>query len=886
MALEAGTRLGPYRIVDLLGVGGMGEVYRASDDRLNRMVALKVLAADRVANTERRERFIQEAQLASALQHPNIITVYDIGSAESGEYLAMELVRGRRLDTLIPPTGLPVPEALRYATQIVDALAAAHDAGIVHRDLKPGNIMVTDQDQIKILDFGLATLSGADLVGADDETRLRWSPVETGVGVIVGTVAYMSPEQAEGRLVDARSDLFSFGAIAYEMLSGQRAFRAGSTPATLAAVITQEPPPLSTIAPQVPAAVSALVTECLRKDPTQRVQTAAELRGELESQRALLISSASHPGLVIQPPWTWQRGLMIGGPIAAALALAVALWPSTPPPTSFSPTPLTALPGSESFPSFSPDGSQIAFSWLREGTRTYDVYAQAVGAGTPQRLTSDDGSHLFPSWSPDGRALALWHVPRGTGPQTLTTEAKLILMPPSGGPERQVIDWKGAARRISWSPDGRWLAVSPVSVRFHRDRGITLVSPVTGQEVDWATLDPAYAGSTDPIFAPDGTRLAYTRTREDFSSELFVAGVGADGKPSGPPSRLAYGGKEASYPVWSADGRSLLVIDGVPSSNGGVIRVRSDGTQPSGKLGGLEYAGSLAIAPAGTRLAFHRAGIDVDVWRIDLQDPSASGRVAPSTLWEEGADLSPDGSRLAFSSNRSGAREIWVADVSGDHALQLTSFGGPVPGWARWSPDGRSVAFDARPQGNSDVAVVAASGGAMHQLTRHPGADARPAWAPDGRSIYFISDRSGRNEIWRMDADGGHPTQITKDGADTVEIATDGQWLYYQGLTPPLGIRRIRPDGTGDGVVVDGNVRLGMFRPTAKGIWFVTNPPQGTATTALHEYVFADAKVRDVAEIDFVPITVGMAVSPDERYVFVTRNDRNGSDLLLVDGFR
>ena len=392
--------------------------------------------------------------------------------------------------------------------------------------------------------------------------------------------------------------------------------------------------------------------------------------------------------------------------------------------------------------------------------------------------------------------------------------------------------------------------------------------------------------SADPIFSPDGTRLAYTRTREDFSSEVYLAAVGADGKPGGPPVRLPYGGREASLPVWTADGRSLLVIDGVPSSNGGVIRVGSDGTQPSGKLGGLAYAGSLAMAPGGGRMAFHRVGVDVDIWRLDLRDAAASGRVAPSTLWEEGADLSPDGGRLAFSSNRSGAREIWVADISGDHALQLTNFGGPVPGWARWSPDGKTIAFDARPQGNSDVCVVAAGGGAVRQLTTSSGEDARPAWSPDGRAIFFASTRSGRSEIWRMTADGSNPVQITQGGAGTVEVSPAGDWVYYQGLTPPLGIHRVRPDGTDDSLVVDADVRIGMFRPTTKGLWYVTNPKPGTATTGLHELVFATGTIRNVQDIDFVPISVGMAVSADERYVFLTRNDRNGSDLLLVNDFR
>ena len=247
MALEPDTRLGPYRIVDLLGVGGMGEVYRARDERLNRLVAVKVLPADRVAaSAERRSRFIQEAQLASALQHPNIVTIFDIGSTEVGDYLAMELVRGRTLDAVIPQAGLPLPSALRYASQIVDALAAAHAAGIVHRDLKPGNIMVTEQDQIKVLDFGLATLAAGGPINDTDETGARAAAVETGAGTILGTVAYMSPEQAEGHAVDARSDIFSFGAIFYEMLSGLRAFRGGSTFGTLAAVIGLEPEPLAT----------------------------------------------------------------------------------------------------------------------------------------------------------------------------------------------------------------------------------------------------------------------------------------------------------------------------------------------------------------------------------------------------------------------------------------------------------------------------------------------------------------------------------------------------------------------------------------------------------------------------------------------------------------
>ena len=884
MPLEPGTQLGPYRLVDLVGVGGMGEVYRARDDRLNRLVAVKVLSADRVAaNAERRSRFIQEAQLASALQHPHIVTVYDIGSTDAGDYLAMELVRGRTLDAVIPQGGLPLPVALRYAAQIADALATAHAAGIVHRDLKPGNIMVTEQDQIKVLDFGLATLA-AGPINATDETGARAAAVETGAGTILGTVAYMSPEQAEGHAVDARSDIFSFGAILYEMLSGQRAFKAGTTFGTLAAVINLDPEPLAAVAGHVPPQVDTLVSTCLRKDIDRRAQSTADLKSELDGLREASISGALRPG-ARRRFGRWSRVGALTALAGAVVAAAVALWPAPPLPTAFTPTPLTSLPGSESFPTFSPDGSQVAFTWVREAGTGTDVYAQTIGTGTPLRLTIDDGWHMYPSWSPDGAAVAAWHVPRGTSITSVSTQARLVLVPPLGGPERQLLEWTGAARRISWSPDGRWLAVSPVSVRTHRERGITLVSPGTGQQVDWTALDPTFAASVDPVFSPDGQRIAYTKTRGDFSSDVYLVAVTADGKPGGAPELLPYGGKEASYPVWTRDGRSLLLIDGVPSSNGGVRRVPVDGAQ-AGLLAGLEHAGSLAVARGLGRLAFHRPGIDVDIWRIDLQDPAASGRVAPSTLWEEGGDISRDGTRLAFSSNRSGAREIWVADVSGDHAQQLTTFGGPVPGTARWSPDQALVAFDARPEGNSDIYVVAAGGGPIRRLTDHRGEDARPTWAPDGRYVYFASNRSGRSEIWRVPREGGTATQVTRNGGANAKASRDGQWIFYQGLTPPLLVHRARIDGSEDTVVVAEDVRIGMFAATERGLWFVTNPVAGKPAVTLKRLDFAAGTVRDVTTIDFVPIPVGLSVSADERYAFITRNDRNGSDLLLVNDFR
>ena len=894
MSLDPGTRFGPYEILTLLGAGGMGEVYQARDDRLNRTVALKILPADLVTNAERRRRFIQEAQLASSLQHPNIITIFDIGSSDGGEYLAMELVRGRTLDTVIPKKGLRLQEALRYSIQITDALAAAHGAGIVHRDLKPGNIMVTDQGQIKILDFGLATLTEAEPTSNADETRVQAEAVQTGAGTILGTVAYMSPEQAEGKKVDARSDIFSFGSILYEMLSGKRAFRADSTPGTLAAVINLEPQPLGKVVEDVPQAVERLVSRCLRKDLTKRAQHASDIKLTLEELHEDSSSGSiqATPASASAPRARGRRsvvGIAIAVMVVALAGAAVVWWPrEAPARAALAPVPLTTLPGSEIHPSFSPDGSQVAFTWRREGALASDVYVQIIGgSGTPLRLTDDSGAHAFPAWSPDGKSIALWHVPigaAGPAPSRLT----LNVVSPLGGPERQVLEWSGAPRRIEWSPDGRWLAVSPVDVRANLDRGITLVSPTTGERIEWTAIDKVFAGSAEPAFSPDGRRLAYTRPKDDFSADVYLASVGDDGRPVGQPTLLPYGGKEAAAPVWTVDGRDLLLIESVPSSNGGVIRVRVDGSRPAERIPGLEHPARapVAVARSGQRLAFARGGLDVDIWRLDLKDQAASGRLAPSTLHEEGADLSPDGTRITFSSNRSGAREIWVADVTGENALALTQFGGPVPGTARWSPDGRQIAFDARPQGNSDIFVVSAGGGAVRQLTKEAGEDARPAWSHDGRHIYFSSDRSGRGEIWRISVDGSDPAQITKEGGTSVVASHDGEWLYYQAATRDPSIYRIHPDGSGDAVAVAENVRFLGFDTTARGLWFLTNPTAVQRSGTFRMLRATDNKIIDVATPDVVPVNVGVTVSVDDRYILFTRGDTSGTDLLLVNGFQ
>ncbi|HVH68062.1 MAG TPA: protein kinase [Gemmatimonadales bacterium] len=292
-----GRTLGQYQILERLGEGGMGTVYRAHDPRLERSLAIKVLRADRVADEERRKRFVREARSASALNHPNIITIYDIGQAEGADFIAMEWVQGRTLDQLIGTQGLPVPEALRYAVQMADALARAHAAGIIHRDLKPANIMVTDDGRVKILDFGLAKLVERS------ESQPASQAFDTEAGVILGTVSYMSPEQAEGRPLDARSDIFSFGAVLYEMLTGKCAFPGNTPTAALAAVLMREPKPLREIVPAIPTDVARIVTCCLAKEPDRRFQHMADVTIELQAvlEARVVPRPAEVPSIAVLP---------------------------------------------------------------------------------------------------------------------------------------------------------------------------------------------------------------------------------------------------------------------------------------------------------------------------------------------------------------------------------------------------------------------------------------------------------------------------------------------------------------------------------------------------------------------------------------------------------
>jgi tRNA A-37 threonylcarbamoyl transferase component Bud32 len=416
-----GGELGHFSLLEKIGEGGMGRVYKARDMRLERLVAIKVLPESRRADADRRARFVQEAKAASALNHPNIITIHEIGEQDGQTFIVMELVDGKPLNDLIPRKGMQLTETLRIAAQVADALAAAHAAGIVHRDLKPANIMVDARGRVKLLDFGLAKLS-APAVGADEATRtLTVDQLVTEEGVILGSVSYMSPEQAEGKLVDARSDVFSFGSVLYEMVTGRRAFQGDSKISILSAILYSDPKPLAEIIQGAPPELQRIIARCLRKAPKRRFHHMVDLKVALEELCDEIESSALASGVtpktaaaVQAPLWPagWiarQARLAVAAVVVAAIGL-VAWWlgvRSGPQGAAWGPVkPLTTYAGLEYEPALSPDGKQAAFAWDGPHHDNFDIYVRLVGSGPALRLTTDPAPDHSPAWSPDGSRLA------------------------------------------------------------------------------------------------------------------------------------------------------------------------------------------------------------------------------------------------------------------------------------------------------------------------------------------------------------------------------------------------------------------------------------------------------------------------------------------------
>ena len=866
-----------YDLIAKLGEGGMGVVWKARDQRLDRLVAIKFLPVERTADPDRKRRFAQEARAASALNHPRIITIYDIDHADGADFIVMEYVPGKTLEQLIPSKGMKVEEALRSAIQIADALAAAHAAGIVHRDLKPANVIVSENGQVKVLDFGLAKLQEEDPSAREvDNTRTIADVAKTQDGTIVGTTCYMSPEQADGRKVDARSDIFSFGAVLYEMLTGKRAFPGDSKMSTLAAVMRADPVPIAKLVDGIPRELVRIVQRCLRKNPEDRAQSMADLRIALKD-----LKEESESGLLAPPPSAPQKsskGWWIAAGLAAVILAAGGAYLATTgrgtPEPQLRATLLTSYPGLENSPSFSPDGNQVAFGWNGEQEDNWDIYVKMLGPGKPLRLTTNAARDINPSWSPDGRWIAF------------VRNNSVLLVPPIGGTEHEVGQFHFPTGTnavtemlvIGWSPDSRWLVFSSRE-EAAKPLAVYLVSVETGEKRRLTQPPQGLNGDYFGAISPDGKLLAFARTPvlgtpAMTESDVYTVALGSNYTPQGEPARATFDGVLIGGIAWTADSREIVYS----SARAGVTslwRKAISGKQPPVKLAVGDNGVHPAISRDGRRLAFAQlVPSDVNIWRASLSDPAAQpSEVVASSRPELSPRYSSDGRKIAFSSERSGFSSIWVCDADGHDPVQVTNM--RASGSPAWSPDGQRLAFDSITDGKWQIHTVSAQGGKTQQLTFGV-PHTRPYWSHDGHWIYSTANGA----IQKIPSGGGDPVTLpgTEGGANAYE-APDGQTLYFQ---KTYEMWRVGTDGTGAREVFpDPAVNIGIA-VTADGIYYAARQRPST----LSFFSFATGKSRVIRTVEKLG-GLGMDVSPDQKWILYPQSDTPASaDLMLVDPFR
>ncbi len=821
MALSPGNRLGPYEIVGPLGAGGMGEVYRAKDTRLGRDVAVKILPAHLSENAEVRERFEREARAISSLNHPHICTLYDIGREGQADYFVMELLDGETLAARLERGPLKLDEALKIAAQIADALAAAHKQGIIHRDLKPGNIALT-KSGAKVLDFGVAKLRDDALV--DNVTRT--TPL-TSQGAMLGTVQYMAPEQLEGKPVDHRADLFAFGAVLYEMLTGKRAFEGQSQASVIASILKEEPRPISQLLPTTPAALDRVVTSCLAKNPDERWQSAGDLARELRfigggtgavQATPAAVSGVRGPGRA-RAAWIVSAVASFAAVVSLAI-VAMLLMRARPAVSSGALTRFSiAAPEGMTFKDdgvnarISPDGRTLAFSAASAGG-TVSFWVRPLDSLLARPLAgTEDGALHF--WSPDGRSLAyfgsgkLSRVSIGGGaPETIcpsgdgrggtwSSKGVIVFAPQAAGPLFRVNESGGELVPVTVLDENRketshrWPFFLPDGKHF---LFVTLPAKQGSFDVFVGSIDSKerkflFAANNAPIYAAPGY-LIYMRNSTLVAHRFDASTLATTGDPISLGEAPAPSGWTGA-PVVSASNDGVLARWGIGLPNTTLQWYDRAGKSvgelpvPAGRFEGVR------LSPNGKRLAaVRRSGAAAtDIWLFDLERPVPSRLTfGPSTNYFP--TWSPDGSRIAFASDRLGPEDIFVKSVNGAAEETIVLKGGALfkeP--TSWSADGKTIVFEQPdPKTGWDLYFVSAEGASPPVPFLHAsGLERYGVVSPDGRWIAYYSDEPGRLEQFVQSfpvpgakyqvSNGGvtyATTRWTRGGKELMFVAADG----------------------------------------------------------------------------------------------------------------
>jgi Tol biopolymer transport system component/serine/threonine protein kinase len=810
--IPKGEMLGPYRVDTMIGQGGMGVVYRAWDTRLDRRIALKLLRPEQVKDPSRRQRLLREARAASGLIHPNVVTIHDVGSDHDIDYIAMEHIEGRPLEQVIPPNGLPPKQAVAYAIQIAAALAGAHAGGIVHRDLKPGNVMVTREGLVKLLDFGLAR-----------KTRVGESGVGTLTldGDLAGTPSYMSPEQARGEQVDWRSDIFSFGAVLYRIFTGREAFTGSSAVETLHAILTAEPRPMAEGGRPVPAGIQSVVLHCLEKAPHDRFQSAQDVGFALEAAAANV--GVAVPGEENQPIWR-----KYGPWMAAAFAtLALGIWAgghflgtdrAIPSVEGRVFAPVTDDAGAELFPSLSPDGAQVAYTSKSAGNQ--DIFLRRIGSSESVNLTRDAGEDdTQPAWSPDGRLIAFRSERQGGGIFTMAVDGTGV---------RKVSD---TGFNPGWSPDGRQIVFAEESISRPEDRSGRLsqlwavdignlkkrmltkedaVQPQwspTGRFIVYWAIDldgdrdlyaiPAQGGTPvrltrdhfvdwNPVWSPDGAWVYFCSTRGGTMGIWRIPMRESTGEARGAPEPVR---TPATYPAhlsFARHGKRLAYAQMVNTGRLSMVRFEPEReavlSEPKEILTSAKGAQRPALSPDGKWLAFNSTEQEEHLFVIGA-DGAGLRQLTNGAHRNRGPRWSPDGKRIAYFSTRSGDWEIWTVATEGGDAKQVTSLGGQNVAWPVWSSDGKRLAYtifglntfliDPNKPWSAQAAEKIPSFGEDGQLYNGW------SWSPDGKTLAGFLNRDDGIVLYSPATK--EFKRITKHGSDPVWLSDSRRMLFHSG---------------------------------------------------------------------------------------------------------
>jgi len=774
-----GKLIGHFEITGELGQGGMATVYKARDQHLGRVVALKVLLPETVNNPDRRRRFVQEAKAASALNHPNIVHIYDINEADGVLFIAMEYVAGKTLGQMIPPKGMPIGDALRYAGQIAGALAAAHAAGIVHRDLKPSNIMVTEQGAIKLLDFGLAKLLERG-VSESDATETFAEIERTAEGTIVGTAAFMSPEQAEGKPLDARSDIFCFGAVLYEMITGQRAFPGKTRLSTLSSVLRDEPQPPGEIREETPDELGRIIARCLRKEPARRFQHMSDLGVALEEVKEESEAgkrAVAEPGR--RPVRRWR---LMAAAAVVILAAGGAAWrfgwlaSGRVESGALQPTQLTISPGLSMGASLSSDGSSIAFSSNRSGR--FEVYVRSAGPrGSERQVTADGQQNIEPSWSPDGKNIAYHSVARHG----------IWVVPASGSGSPHQLALFGS--RPVWSPDGSQLAfrsVSPNDLAWF-DWGSGGESTIFTMDADGSHLrqvtvarNPA-GQHADPSWSPDGKHLIFS-SLGSMGARASINTLWTVDLASGESRRIATGNLVNQVSPVMSPGGGMVYFGAMAKDGFGIYSVPLSGNTPAAAIykTGKDVPTGIAISRDGKRLFFTRMRTVSQIWQSGTDGSPAKALYQDEVVRAKLPVYSPDGKRLAYLVQPQNAtQDLWMMNADGSNATPVVSDQGLANG-PGWTADSKAIWYTFANTGGAQIRKFQPADGSQQVLLDSKEYYNRAHLTPDLRAMVYDSGRP--LNIWILPLPGGPPRKLTfdREGAGFPFLSPDGQWIGFQ----------------------------------------------------------------------------------------------------------